>query len=50
MLRWNERFDLDIQIWPNLDDYFERLLQRPAIQAALVAEGLIEPKRVRRSA
>lgn len=50
VLRWSERFDLDLHLWPNLDDYYERLLTRPSIQAAMVAEGLVEPKRVRRSA
>ena len=50
ILRWSERFDLDLQIWPNLDDYFHRVMQRPAVHAAMTAEGLIEPKRVRRSA
>lgn len=50
MLRWCERFELDLQIWPNLDDYFLRLQQRPAIDAALNAEGLLEHKRHRRSA
>jgi len=50
ILRWSERFDLDLQIWPNLDEYFQRVMQRSAVQAAMTAEGLIEPKRVRRSA
>ncbi|HEY5921439.1 MAG TPA: glutathione transferase GstA [Kofleriaceae bacterium] len=50
MLRWNERFDLDTQLWPNLDDYFLRITTRPAVQAALGAEGLLEHKRLRRSA
>jgi glutathione S-transferase len=50
LLRWSERFSLDLQIWPNLDDYYLRLVQRPAIQAAMIAEGLVEPKRMRRSA
>lgn len=50
VVRWSERFDLDLQLWPNLDDYYHRLLARPSIQAAMIAEGLIEPKRIRRSA
>ena len=50
VLRWSERFDLDLQIWPNVDDYFQRIAPRPAVQAALGAEGLLEHKRVRRSA
>jgi glutathione S-transferase len=50
MLRWTDRFDMDLQDWPNVDDYFDRLSQRPAVHAALGAEGLLEAKRVRRSA
>ena len=50
LLRWCERFDLDLQIWPNLDDYFHRIMPRPAVQAAMAAEGLLETKRARRSA
>jgi glutathione S-transferase len=50
LLRWCERFDLDLQIWPNLDDYYLRIYDRPTVQAALVAEGLLEHKRLRRSA
>jgi glutathione S-transferase len=50
LLRWSERFGLDLQIWPNLDDYFQRITPRPAVQAALGAEGLLEHKRFRRSA
>jgi glutathione S-transferase len=50
MLRWTERFEIDIQIWPNLDDYYQRITPRPAVQAALVAEGLLETKKLRRSA
>jgi glutathione S-transferase len=50
MLRWCERFELDLHMWPNLEDYFHRISSRPAVQAALHAEGLLEPKRVRRSA
>jgi glutathione S-transferase len=50
LLRWTERFELDRTDWPNLEDYYQRLNQRPSIQAALGAEGLLEPKRVRRSA
>ena len=49
-LRWCERFDLDLQIYPNVDDYYQRILHRPTVHAALVAEGLAEAKRLRRSA
>ena len=50
MLRWCDRFELDLQLWPNLDDYFHRICERPAVQAALAAEGSLEHKRHRRSA
>ena len=43
MLRWCERFDMISQLWPNLDDYFHRVAERPSVQAALAAEGLLEP-------
>ncbi len=50
ILRWCDRFDVDLEIWPNLDGYFQRIWERPAVQAALTAEGLIEHKRHRRTA
>jgi glutathione S-transferase len=50
MLRWSERFEMDLQLWPNLDDYFHRVAERPSVQAALAAEGLTQASRVRRSA
>ena len=50
MLRWCERFEVDMAAWRNLIDYFARLQQRPTVQAALAAEGLLEHKRIRRTA
>jgi len=50
VLRWADRFEIDLQMYPNLDDYYQRILPRPAVQAALAAEGLVEHKRVRRTA
>jgi glutathione S-transferase len=50
MERWCERFDIDRLLWPNVDAHYMRVLQRPAVQAALGAEGLLEHKRARRSA
>jgi glutathione S-transferase len=50
ILRWTERFEIDRRDWPNLEDYFGRIEQRPSVHGALAAEGLVEPKRVRRSA
>jgi glutathione S-transferase len=49
MLRWCERFDIDRQVWPNLDGYYLRVLDRPSVQAALGAEGLLETHRFRRT-
>jgi glutathione S-transferase len=50
VLRWCERFEIDLSRWPALDAYFHRVAARPAVHAALEAEGLVERKRVRRSA
>lgn len=49
MLRWCERFEIDRQVWPNLDGYYLRILDRPTVQAALAAEGLLETHRLRRT-
>lgn len=40
MLQWCGKFGIDLALWPNLDDYETRLEQRPAVQAAMTAEGL----------
>lgn len=50
MLRWCGRFEIDLAQWPRLDAYFHRIAARPTVHAALEAEGLLERKRVRRSA
>jgi glutathione S-transferase len=50
LLRWCERFGMSLQIWPNLDYYYQRVVERPTVQAALGAEGLLAQHRVRRSA
>lgn len=50
MLRWTERMHMDLATWPNLADYFQRVAERPSVQGALVAEGLVGASRVRRSA
>jgi len=49
VLRWCERFDMDLTLWPNVNDYFQRVSLRPTVQAALEAEGLTERRRVRRT-
>ena len=40
MLQWADRFHLDLQLYPNVDDFEFRVSQRPAVQAAMRAEGL----------
>ncbi len=40
MLQWADRFHFDLQIYPNLDDFEFRVAQRPAVRAAMDAEGL----------
>ena len=42
VLRWCERFAIDLPLWPNVDDYYWRVGERPAIEAALAAEGLVD--------
>jgi len=49
MLRWCDRFEIDRQVWPNLDAYFLKVHDRPSVQAALAAEGLLETHRFRRT-
>ena len=40
MLAWRAYMKVDITPWPSLGAYFERVKARPAVQAALAAEGL----------
>lgn len=50
LLRWCERFGLDLHLWANLDEYFVRISERPSVHGALAAEGLAEVRRYRRTA
>jgi glutathione S-transferase len=50
MLQWCEPHGIDLALYPNLDDYEARIAQRPTVQAALSAEGLLTRHRYRRSA
>jgi glutathione S-transferase len=50
MLQWCPKHGIDLELYPNLDDYEHRIADRPAVQAALSAEGLLERHRYRRSA
>jgi glutathione S-transferase len=40
MLQWADHFRFDLQIYPTLDEYEFRIAQRPAVRAAMSAEGL----------
>lgn len=50
MLQWCGPHGIDLGLYPNLDDYETRIFQRPAVQAALSAEGLLERHQYHRSA
>jgi glutathione S-transferase len=50
MLQWCGRHGIDIELYPNLDDYEHRIAERHAVQAALAAEGLLVRHAYRRSA
>lgn len=41
VLGWCRLFDIDLARWPNLPDYMARIAARPAVQAAMQAEGLL---------
>lgn len=40
ILGWTRPFHIDLARWPNLAAFRERLAERPAVQAALKAEGM----------
>ena len=40
VLRWTRYVKLDLSPWPVLSGYLDRIAARPAVHAALVAEGL----------
>ena len=42
LLNWPRYVGMDIAKWPVLKDYHKRIASRPAVQAALTAEGLIK--------
>ena len=50
MLQWCAPQGIDLELYPNLDDYEARIAGRPAVQAALSAEGLLERHHYHRSA
>lgn len=42
VLNWTRLFKIDLAPWPALTDYLARIAARPAVQAALRAEGLVK--------
>jgi glutathione S-transferase len=40
MLQWCGKFGIDLSLWPNVSDYETKLSERPAIIAAMKAEGI----------
>jgi glutathione S-transferase len=50
MLLWCAPQGIDLGLYPNLDGYESRIAERPAVQAALAAEGLRERHHYHRSA
>ena len=40
ILRWTDRFKIDVGKWPVLQAYMARVASRPAVQASLKEEGL----------
>jgi glutathione S-transferase len=50
MMGWCEKYGVDLTMWANLDDYEVRISHRPAVEAAMTAEGLVGRHRFKRSA
>jgi len=50
ILEWCDKFGIDIAMWPRIDDYEDRIARRPAVGAAMAAEGLSGRHRLKRSA
>ena len=42
VMNWAPRVKVDLSRWPVLSDYAARIAARPAVQAAMRAEGLIK--------
>lgn len=42
MLRWTKFLKVDLARWPNLVAYFQRVSERPAVQAAMRDAGLVK--------
>ncbi|MFD0386856.1 glutathione S-transferase C-terminal domain-containing protein [Tistrella bauzanensis] len=44
VLNWSKFIDISLARWPAVAAYVGRIGSRPAVRAALVAEGLIQPE------
>lgn len=42
VLSWSPHINIDLERWPQLKRYVERIRERPNVQAALKAEGLVK--------
>ena len=42
VIGWTQHVGIDLATWPNVGKFMERVSKRPAVQAALKAEGLIK--------
>ncbi|HJW55660.1 MAG TPA: glutathione transferase GstA [Burkholderiaceae bacterium] len=42
VLSWGRHVKLDLASWPAVDSYLKRIADRPAVRAAMMAEGLIK--------
>ena len=40
VLRWSPRVEIDLNKWPSIKAYMDRVAARPKVQEALKAEGL----------
>jgi len=45
VLNWSGFIEFDLQPWPLVQDYVERVRQRPAVIQAMTTEGLIEDRK-----
>jgi glutathione S-transferase len=43
VLNWSRRVNVDLTPWPAVEAYMKRVAARPAVRAAMTAEGLIKP-------
>jgi glutathione S-transferase len=49
MLRWADANGIELELYPNIAEYYDRIVHRPAVTAALVAEGLVDRRQLRRT-